>query len=279
MQSCNKSVKTGIICWFLQSEKLLQSESVHIYLVSPIQKEKHRQWIIWTILLLLQQKKEATIGMELDQQSARRNSKFSIRAAENSASICMTNRTFVQGHEGRMRLKGHTSWEGYCHSAISQPRTLQRSAKHSSQKVRAKRVGATRAALEKDAQNLKCVCAKGRTEGNKKQHEVAQTSMVLIKHKNLLFWLRRFVVISFSSNKLNTHFVLHNLGRLQATVKYLIGTKWNVFVTPRITKWHEPKAGIRFVILLSYSLMVDLIKLLPMDHNWHAATGEHLQLL
>lgn len=71
--------------------------------------------------------KKATIGLEADQQSARRNSKFSISAAENAASICMTNGTFVQGREGLPRLRGDTSWEGRCHAAIGQPGTLQHS--------------------------------------------------------------------------------------------------------------------------------------------------------
>lgn len=45
-------------------------------------------------------REKATTELEADQQSVRRNSKFSIRAAENAASICMTNGTFVQGVRG-----------------------------------------------------------------------------------------------------------------------------------------------------------------------------------
>lgn len=51
---------------------------------------------------------KATTELEADQQSVRRNSKFSIRAAENAASICMTNGTFVQGVRGPAGAAGGT---------------------------------------------------------------------------------------------------------------------------------------------------------------------------
>lgn len=135
-------------CLFSPSEKLLQSESVHAYSVnSPPptheKKEKYSSWIIWTMLwtirLLLQQKKERL-------QAWNRTNNWPVETAnlvsvqlKNAASICMTNGTFVQGREGWAEAarawggggRRHTNWEGRCHAAIDQPSTLQHSAQHS----------------------------------------------------------------------------------------------------------------------------------------------------
>lgn len=84
-------------------------------------------------------KKRATTGLEPDQQLARRNSKFSIRAAEKRSLHLHDKRDICAGARGLGRgsasLGGggrrHTNWEGRCHAAIDQPSTLQHSAQHS----------------------------------------------------------------------------------------------------------------------------------------------------
>ena len=136
-------------CLFSPSEKLLQSEKRACLLSElppphPRKKEKYSSWIIWTMLwtirLLLQQKKEPL-------QAWNRTNNWPVETAnlvsvqlKKAASICMTNGTFVQGREGRAEAararvgwggRRHTNWEGRCHAAIEQPSTLQHSAQHS----------------------------------------------------------------------------------------------------------------------------------------------------
>lgn len=117
-------------CCFLPSETLLQSECMHAYSVNPppkreVQLVDHLNNTLNNSTVIAA--KKATVGLEPDQQLARRNSKFSICAAENAASICMTNGTFVEGREGRPGPRGHTSREGRCHAATDQPSAALRS--------------------------------------------------------------------------------------------------------------------------------------------------------
>lgn len=74
----------------------------------------------WTILLLLQQKKRDTIGLEPDQQSARRNSKFSICAAEKRSLHLHDKQDVCAGAEAAGG--GGPSSEGCCQSAIGRAR-------------------------------------------------------------------------------------------------------------------------------------------------------------
>lgn len=159
--------------------------------------------------------KTATIGLELDQQLVRRNSKFSICAAENAASICMTNGTFVQGCEGRPRLQGDTSWEGRCHTATGQPSTLQHSAQHSAQWWGQKLSWPRRAALEKETQDLTCICAKWYENRRKPAagwSDFAQSGMILFKHKDVMLILALQICTHFLQ-VIHTTFVLYNLRR------------------------------------------------------------------
>lgn len=135
-------------CLFSPSEKLLQSESVHAYSVNspPPHPWKKREVQFVDHLnnalnnsTVIAAKKRATTGLEPDQQLARRNSKFSIRAAEKRSLHLHDKRDICAGARGLGRgsasLGGggrrHTNWEGRCHAAIDQPSTLQHSAQHS----------------------------------------------------------------------------------------------------------------------------------------------------
>lgn len=119
-------------------------------------------------------KKEATTGSELDQQSARHNSKFSICAAENSLHL-HDKQDICAGAWGPDEAAGAHELGGLlsqCHQPAQNTTALSTA---QLTKVRAKSVGAAWAALEEETRDLICVSAK-RYENRRKREATRRSS-------------------------------------------------------------------------------------------------------
>lgn len=115
-------------------------------------------------------KKRATTGLEPDQQLARRNSKFSIRAAEKRSLHLHDKRDICAGARGLGRGSaslgrgGSTTHElggplSHCHQPAEHTTALS-TAQHNTAQRTIVRAETDRAALETETQDFTCLCAK-----------------------------------------------------------------------------------------------------------------------
>lgn len=166
-------------CLFSPSEKLLQSESVHAYSVnSPPPHPRKKREVQFVDHLnnalnnstVIAAKKRATTGLEPDQQLARRNSKFSIRAAEKRSLHLHDKRDICAGARGLGRGSaslgrgGSTTHElggplSRCHRPAEHTTALS-TAQHNTAQRTIVRAETDRAALETETQDFTCLCAK-----------------------------------------------------------------------------------------------------------------------